>query len=73
MIFSGFPRLAAVLITAQAFDPTGLALEDLVTSTYLNHVGTRSLRHTITNLFFLRIAVIRLTNEPPKRRREPIN
>ena len=67
------PALAAVLITAQAFDPTGLTLEDLVTSTYLNHVGTGSLRHTITNLFFLRIAVVRLHNEHPKRRREPIN
>jgi hypothetical protein len=73
MIFPGFPRVAAVLITAHAFDPTGLTLEDLVTSAYLNHVGTGSLRHTITNFFFLRVAVIRLHNEHPKRRREPIN
>jgi hypothetical protein len=67
------PALAAVLITAHAFDPTGLKLENSITSIYLDHDGTGSLRHTITNLFFLRIAVIRLHNEHPKRRREPLN
>ena len=53
------PAIAAVLITAQAADPTGLTLEDLVTTVYLNHVGPRALRHTVTHFFCFRIAVIR--------------
>lgn len=55
------PAIAAVLITAQAADPTGLTLEDLITTVYLDHVGPRALRHTVTNLFCFRIAVIRET------------
>ena len=55
------PAVAAVLITAQAADPTGLTLEELITSFYLNHVGPRALRHTITHFFCFRVAVIRET------------
>ena len=55
------PAIAAILITAQAADPTGLTLEDLVTTVYLNHVGPRALRHTITHFFCFRVAVIRET------------
>ena len=63
MLSLRIPEIAAILITAQADDPTGLMLEDLVTTVYLNHVGpgVGVLRHTITNLFCLRIAVIRRT------------
>ena len=61
MLSLRIPEIAAVLITAQADDPTGLMLEDLVTTVYLNHVspGVGVLRHTITNLFCLRIAIVR--------------
>ena len=61
MLSLRIPAIAAVLITAQADDPTGLTLEDLVTTVYLNHVGPGVLRHTITNLFCLRIAIFRRT------------
>ena len=53
------PAIAAILITTQAADPTGLTLEDLITSFYLNHVGPRVLRHTVTHFFCFRVAVIR--------------
>ena len=55
------PAIAAVYATSQAFDPTGLALEDSITSFYLNHVGPRALRHTVTYFFCFRVAVIRET------------
>lgn len=58
-----FPRLAAVLITAQSSDPTGLALEDLVTTVYLNHVGPGALRHTIGKFLYWRFALFRLCHD----------
>ena len=57
-----FPRFPAVLITAQSIDPTGLALEDLVTTVYLNHVGPGALRHTIGKFLCWRFALFRLTH-----------